>query len=169
MAEAREPLLQSFDKEPLGDHESLSPPPYHSPPKRKRFADGLPLALLESLAVLALGASTAAICIWYFCYGISNPTVPDQTNTLTSCPCTDALPIKAPRPSTSRFFNEPDEPVELDGPKLTASRPLDESQRRGGHGPSIVAHGARERPQPDLVQRSAGHVGLNLTACLVSG
>jgi hypothetical protein len=113
MAEAREPLLQSFDKEPLDDHESLSPPPYHSSSKRKRFADQYFLALLEGVAFIALGASVAAVCVWYFCSGIPN----------TSCPCTDALPIKAPRPSTSRLFNELDE---LDEPDLTTRRPLEE-------------------------------------------
>jgi hypothetical protein len=123
MAEAREPLLQSFDKEPLDDHESLSPPPYHSSSKRKRFADQYFLALLEGVAFIALGASVAAVCVWYFCSGIPNTAHPDQTNTLTSCPCTDALPIKAPRPSTSRLFNELDE---LDEPDLTTRRPLEE-------------------------------------------
>lgn len=159
MAEAREPLLQSFDKEPLGDHESLSPPPYHSPPRRKRFADQYFLALLEGVAFVALGASVAVVCVWYFCYGTTSPALPDQTSTLTSCPCTDALPIKAPRPSMSLLLNELYERYELDGSDLTTRRPLEEPQRRGGHGTSIVAHGAREGPQPDLVQRSAGHVG----------
>jgi hypothetical protein len=93
MSDAQEPLLPHSEKEDRGEIDPKSLTTAASSTRRDRgFRNRL------AVAFLAAAVPAAVLCFYVWC--TSSPFTAGN-NALVPCPCTDALPIKAPRISMS--------------------------------------------------------------------